>query len=502
MTGQEQSLRPASWTDRPLPRLIVAMAVLTLVAALGALDPSSASANDLGSRIGSARRGQTYYESTMLRADRVVAKLDRHAGQVKREMRRADRKLKKARSHRADARQARHLRESRLELLQDRAPADGEYVPKGFEERLHRAESRFAHAQKVERRADAQMAHISRTYNAKHRKLKEIRRAMRPAIRQREAAESGLAYLITSGTRLAQQRAALKTVATLGPAGTFVWPTPGGVTQHYGCTGFYANPPRGSCRHFHDGLDISPSGGTRIGTVATGVVAYAGWNPWDEEGRAFIVVIGHADGYVSRYGHLVPNRRIAVAGQVVYRGQTIGTMGSTGNSTGVHLHVEILRNGSTVDPMSLLPDRGHDGKAKNDKKKGHDKAKGKSKHGKADKTKAKHARTKHHRGERHRDRGKDERAPDAGADATNLPTIEQTPAMGGAPQPCDTTDTGSEAADVDGTLTLSDLADRLERATQDCERSVPDSEVDPTWVDGDSPWDPAALDAPRLATGS
>ena len=147
------------------------------------------------------------------------------------------------------------------------------------------------------------------------------------------------------------------------------------MTQRYGCTGFGWNPRRGSCAHFHDGLDISPSGGTRIGAAATGVIAYAGWNPWDSEGRAFIVVMGHADGYVTRYGHLVPNRRVAYSGKFVYRGQTIGYMGSTGNSTGVHLHVEVLRGNSTVDPMSLFPDRGDDGKKAKEKKK--DKAKDK-----------------------------------------------------------------------------------------------------------------------------
>ena len=142
-------------------------------------------------------------------------------------MKRAGRKLKRARSHRADARAAMHMRASRLQMLQKRAPKEGEYVSKGFASRLRRAESRLARAEKVAQRLDGQMTRIGRTYAAKHRKVKAFRRTMRPAIGRREAAEAALGYLITSATRLAQQRAQLKTVAHLGPDGTFVWPTLG-----------------------------------------------------------------------------------------------------------------------------------------------------------------------------------------------------------------------------------------------------------------------------------
>jgi hypothetical protein len=283
-----------------------------------------------------------------------------------------------------------------------------------------------------------------------------------------------------------------------------VWPTTGGITQHYGCTGYAANPRRGSCRHFHDGLDISPSGGTRIGTVATGVIAYAGWNPWDAEGRAFIVVVGHADGYVSRYGHLVPNRRVARAGQVVYRGETVGYMGSTGNSTGVHLHVEVLRNGSTVDPMSLLPDRGHDAKAKKDKKKGknkgdkkgHRKAGHKKSHDKHRKGDAKR-KGAHKRGDQRRSDRADERRDGDEASAV-LPT------EGGSTddvtlETCEPGSTGDGADDAQDAPTLSDLAEHLRDAVDECLEPVPGSATDPTWEEDSSPWDLATLDSPRLA---
>jgi murein DD-endopeptidase MepM/ murein hydrolase activator NlpD len=474
----------------------VALLVVALVGALTALDASSAVANDLGDRIGSARRGQSYYESVMLQADRVVAKLDRHRDGIKRDMKRAGRKLKRTRSHRADARKVVQMRKSRVALLQRRAPKEGEYVPKGFAARLRRAQARLDRAQKVERRLDSQMGRIGRTYAAKHRRLKSFRRTMRPAIGRREAAEAALAYLISSGTRLAQQRAALKTVAHLGPPGTFVWPTLGSVTQGYGCTGFAANPRRGSCRHFHDGLDISPSGGTRIGTVATGVVAYAGWNPWDAEGRAFIVVVGHADGYVSRYGHLVPNRRVARAGKVVYRGETVGYMGSTGNSTGVHLHVEILRNGATVDPTSLLPDRGKDGKVKKDRKKGA------RKKGKDRDRKGKHHASKlkgnGKRGDANDQRRRD-RVEDVPDEATVPPTVGD-PLHDLTLEACAPTIGAETTDDADVPPTLSDLADRLQSSIDACLEPEPESAEDPAWGGGTSPWDLTTLDAPRVAS--
>jgi murein DD-endopeptidase MepM/ murein hydrolase activator NlpD len=153
-------------------------------------------------------------------------------------------------------------------------------------------------------------------------------------------------------TRLAQARATKKTKH--GPLrGGFGWPTRGRLTQPYGCTGFGLEPRRGSCPHFHDGIDIAGASGTPIRAAATGVVAYVGWNPWDHEGRAYIVVIAHAGGFVTRHGHLLPRSRVTL-GRVVRKGQLIGYMGSTGNSTGPHLHLELLRAGMSVDPLSYL----------------------------------------------------------------------------------------------------------------------------------------------------
>jgi murein DD-endopeptidase MepM/ murein hydrolase activator NlpD len=498
----------------------VILVVTALVVALSALSAPGVSANEIRERIGSARRGQSYYESVMLQADRALAKLDRHHDRLKRDVKRAGRQIKRTRSRRADARSVVHMRERRVLILEKRAPGEGEYVPKGFEARLRRAQARLDRAERTERRWEGRMRRVVRTYDAKDRKLKILRRTMRPTIRRRESAEGALAGLITSATRLAQQQAQLKTVASLGPPGTFVWPTLGSITQAYGCTGYAANPRRGSCRHFHDGLDISPSAGTRIGTVATGVIAYVGWNPWDTEGRAFIVVVGHADGYVSRYGHLLPNRRVAHAGQFVYRGETLGYMGSTGNSTGVHLHFEVLRYGSTVDPRTLLPDRdgdrkGKDGRKKDGNKDGAGKQSARKKgdghatgHGRdrasrkahRDHRRARDARADARRADR-RDGARGERG-EARPGETDATVIEPSAGEAGTDtivatcEPSDPLDAGNDG-NGDRAPTLSDLADQLRRSIDDCEAPTTGSTPDP-WGDGTPPWDLATLDPPRM----
>jgi murein DD-endopeptidase MepM/ murein hydrolase activator NlpD len=481
---------------------VVVVMVLALVATMTALEASSATAADLGS----TRRGQGYWESVMLQTDRLVNRLDRGHNAVRRDLKRSLRHLRAVRSRRTDARRLVRGRAERVRRLAAEVEKRGEDVPDGLRTRMRQADRQLASAERKVRRLEGTMRRSLAKRNAKQRRLNGYRRTLRGAIGRQRAAEGALGGLIVSATRLAQQRAELKTAVRLGTEGSFVWPSLGRVTQGYGCTGYAANPSRGSCRHFHDGLDISPSAGTRIGTVATGVVAYAGWNPWDAEGRAFIVVVGHADGYVSRYGHLVPNRRVAVAGQTVYRGQTVGYMGTTGNSTGVHLHVEVLRGSSTVDPMSLFPDRGDGGKVSKDKKKKSDKnAKAKSK-GKAAKAKRGDDRNRK-RGNARSDRGRDERR-DRDRGEASKPAVE--PEGGAAVDAA--LDGGSCGApsegppdtdrDPDDKPTLSDLAAQLRISLGKCDAPVVEPSDEETLPGGTSPWDLSVLDEPRVSSAS
>ena len=101
-------------------------------------------------------------------------------------------------------------------------------------------------------------------------------------------------------------------------------------------------------RKFHHGVDLAARRGAKVVAVASGVVTWAG----KRGGYGNLVEITHADGYVTRYGH--SSRVLVSKGQVVRRGQSIARVGSTGRSTGPHLHYEVLFNGKKVDPTKYI----------------------------------------------------------------------------------------------------------------------------------------------------
>jgi murein DD-endopeptidase MepM/ murein hydrolase activator NlpD len=99
---------------------------------------------------------------------------------------------------------------------------------------------------------------------------------------------------------------------------------------------------------WHRGVDFAGSAGEQVMAVAAGVVVRA--EP--ASGYGNLVEINHGNGYVTRYGH---NQRVLVAvGDTVVRGQPIALMGSTGRSTGPHVHFEVLRNGQQINPLSFV----------------------------------------------------------------------------------------------------------------------------------------------------
>jgi murein DD-endopeptidase MepM/ murein hydrolase activator NlpD len=137
-----------------------------------------------------------------------------------------------------------------------------------------------------------------------------------------------------------------------GGSGRFAWPERGPITQGFGCSDLLGEPYDPSCptHHFHTGIDIGCSFGTPIGAADAGVVSYVsfGWSG----GYGNFVLITHGGGFATLYAHL---SSIAVsAGQPVRRGQVIGAEGSTGYSTGPHLHFEIRLNGAYQNPLSYL----------------------------------------------------------------------------------------------------------------------------------------------------
>lgn len=99
---------------------------------------------------------------------------------------------------------------------------------------------------------------------------------------------------------------------------------------------------------YHKGVDFAGAQGSSVVAVAAGVVTWAG----QRTGYGNLVEINHGDGYVTRYAH---NERTLVAvGQTVKRGERVALMGSTGRSTGPHVHFEVIRNGRQVDPLSFI----------------------------------------------------------------------------------------------------------------------------------------------------
>ena len=99
---------------------------------------------------------------------------------------------------------------------------------------------------------------------------------------------------------------------------------------------------------YHKGVDFAGTAGANVIAVAAGVVTWAG----ARSGYGNLVEINHGDGYVTRYAH--NERALVTVGQTVKRGEPVALLGSTGHSTGPHVHFEVLRNGRQVDPVSYV----------------------------------------------------------------------------------------------------------------------------------------------------
>ncbi len=128
-------------------------------------------------------------------------------------------------------------------------------------------------------------------------------------------------------------------------------PTAVPITGNYRVTsgfGMRIDPFTGTLAR-HEGLDFTAMGGTPILAAADGVVTRSGW----EDSYGNIVEVTHAEGFMTRYAHI--SKRRVTEGQRVKRGQHIADVGSTGRSTGPHLHYEVFRHGQVINPTQVLP---------------------------------------------------------------------------------------------------------------------------------------------------
>ncbi|MEX2489747.1 MAG: peptidoglycan DD-metalloendopeptidase family protein [Pseudomonadales bacterium] len=110
----------------------------------------------------------------------------------------------------------------------------------------------------------------------------------------------------------------------------------------------YRNDPINGHRSWHNGVDFAGKTGSDVIAVAAGVVVYAA----SRDGYGKMVEINHGSGFTTRYGHH-DELRVQI-GDIVQKGQVIGLMGSSGRSTGPHVHFEVFKNGRVVDPSSYI----------------------------------------------------------------------------------------------------------------------------------------------------
>ncbi|MBV9719075.1 MAG: peptidoglycan DD-metalloendopeptidase family protein [Candidatus Eremiobacteraeota bacterium] len=161
------------------------------------------------------------------------------------------------------------------------------------------------------------------------------------------AEESALEGLILEREReLESQRRAEGIAGGIesGGPGRFSWPVTGTITSPFG----WRSNPFGGGPEFHQGLDIAAPTGTTVTAAAGGTVLMAQWYG----GYGNYILIDHGGGYSTGYGHL--SAMYVSSGQSVQRGQAIGAVGSTGQSTGPHLHFEVRIAGKPVDPAPRL----------------------------------------------------------------------------------------------------------------------------------------------------
>ncbi len=128
--------------------------------------------------------------------------------------------------------------------------------------------------------------------------------------------------------------------------GIMCWPAPS-YTYISSPYGYRIHPIYGT-KKFHSGVDMAAPGGSPILAAADGVVTFSGWNG----GYGNCLIIDHGNGISTLYGHA--SKLLVGKGARVSRGQKVALVGTTGASTGNHLHFEVLNNGATTDPMAYL----------------------------------------------------------------------------------------------------------------------------------------------------
>jgi murein DD-endopeptidase MepM/ murein hydrolase activator NlpD len=189
--------------------------------------------------------------------------------------------------------------------------------------------------------ADAERQHVQTQVNELDEQTAESEAQLEALIRAKQEEEERR----REAERRARQLAGEQVSPEAGPPGQLMWPASGPITSPFGMR---VNPVSHIFR-LHAGIDIAVGSGTTVAAAAEGRVIVAGW---DDGGCGNMVVIDHGGRLATQYCHL--SQIFVGAGQSVQRGQAVAASGSTGNSTGPHLHFGVRVNGRPVDPMSYL----------------------------------------------------------------------------------------------------------------------------------------------------
>ena len=173
-------------------------------------------------------------------------------------------------------------------------------------------------------------------------------RAAAPARRVPDGLTAEQLWALAREERLATVRAAEAEASRAAVAARprVVWPATGAVTGPFG-------ERRGRSRH--PGTDLDGETGDPVAAAAAGTVVWAGSAPAGYGGYGTVVIVDHGGGVQTLYAHL--SAVAAAVGQAVGPGDRIGSIGSTGHSTGSHLHFEVRRNGVVTNPTAFLPPR-------------------------------------------------------------------------------------------------------------------------------------------------
>ena len=191
---------------------------------------------------------------------------------------------------------------------------------------------------------ESEISSLSGELEATNQKLAELQAAAEEAARKQKEKEAAAAAAAAAKKNNGSSAGAGSSVVSGN--GTFTHPCPGysRISSTFG----YRNAPLAGASTNHKGVDFAASTGTPIYAAAGGTVTSAGYS-----GKAGnLIIINHGNGLLTYYMHC--NTIFVSAGQKVSKGQNIGQVGTTGNSTGPHLHFQVMNNGTPVNPMNYL----------------------------------------------------------------------------------------------------------------------------------------------------